>query len=382
MTCPKCKATPPADAIFCPQCGKKLITTKKGRTKSRGNGTGTAFKRGSTWTAQVVVGYEDLPPFNLDNPENQRPRKKITRSKGGFKTREAALQYCPILKAGQQKPKEAPTLEHYWKTFEDGHYAALGDSKKYAYKAAWKRLEPISQTRMDQLTVAGLQQLVSEKCKTYNTARDVKTLLTALFRTAAAEGYVNKDIPSFIQLPKLEETERIPFSDTEQAALWKLYESGDIRAAAPLLMIYTGMMPGEARKLRVENFDLEARLITGAGMKTKVRKATPIVLAESILPVAESLIENAQPDGMIWPKWKQKWYKDYYDALKAAGCRDLSPYSCRHTTATALAITEGIAPQTVRKVMRWANTKMLDRYAHPQTSDALAAVNTLKTARS
>ena len=382
MICTKCKAEVVQGAIFCHQCGRKLVTQKKSRTKSRGNGTGTAFKRGSTWTAQVVVGYEDLPPFNLDNPENQRPRKKITRSKGGFKTREAALQYCPILKAGQQKPKEAPTLEHYWKTFEDGHYAALGDSKKYAYKAAWKRLEPISQTRMDQLTVAGLQQLVSEKCKTYNTARDVKTLLTALFRTAAAEGYVNKDIPSFIQLPKLEETERIPFSDTEQAALWKLYESGDIRAAAPLLMIYTGMMPGEARKLRVENFDLEARLITGAGMKTKVRKATPIVLAESILPVAESLIENAQPDGMIWPKWKQKWYKDYYDALKAAGCRDLSPYSCRHTTATALAITEGIAPQTVRKVMRWANTKMLDRYAHPQTSDALAAVNTLKTARS
>ena len=382
MICTKCKAEVVQGAIFCHQCGRKLVTQKKSRTKSRGNGTGTAFKRGSTWTAQVVVGYEDLPPFNLDNPENQRPRKKITRSKGGFKTREAALQYCPILKAGQQKPKEAPTLEHYWKTFEDGHYASLGDSKKYAYKAAWKRLEPISQTRMDQLTVAGLQQLVSEKCKTYNTARDVKTLLTALFRTAAAEGYVNKDIPSFIQLPKLEETERIPFSDTEQAALWKLYESGDIRAAAPLLMIYTGMMPGEARKLRVENFDLEARLITGAGMKTKVRKATPIVLAESILPVAESLIENAQPDGMIWPKWKQKWYKDYYDALKAAGCRDLSPYSCRHTTATALAITEGIAPQTVRKVMRWANTKMLDRYAHPQTSDALAAVNTLKTARS
>ena len=382
MICTKCKAEVVQGAIFCHQCGRKLVTQKKSRTKSRGNGTGTAFKRGSTWTAQVVVGYEDLPPFNLDNPENQRPRKKITRSKGGFKTREAALQYCPILKAGQQKPKEAPTLEHYWKTFEDGHYASLGDSKKYAYKAAWKRLEPISQTRMDQLTVAGLQQLVSEKCKTYNTARDVKTLLTALFRTAAAEGYVNKDIPSFIQLPKLEETERIPFSDTEQAALWKLYESGDIRAAAPLLMIYTGMMPGEARKLRVENFDLEARLITGAGMKAKVRKATPIVLAESILPVAESLIENAQPDGMIWPKWKQKWYKDYYDALKAAGCRDLSPYSCRHTTATALAITEGIAPQTVRKVMRWANTKMLDRYAHPQTSDALAAVNTLKTARS
>jgi len=371
MICSKCKAETVPGAIFCHLCGKKLVTTKKGRTKSRGNGTGTAFKRGNTWTAQVV--------YDRVYVADDKPLKRLTRSKGGFKSREEALRYCPILKAGPQKPKEAPTLAHYWDTFENGHFSSLGESKQYAYKAAWKRFAKIQNTHIDQLTVATLQQIVADECKSFNTARDCKTLLTALFRTAAAEGYVNKDIPSFIQLPKQEETERMPFSDTEQAALWKAYESGDIRAAAPLLMIYTGMMPGEARKLNVVNFDMEKRVIIGAGMKTNVRKATPIVLAESILPVAETLIANAQPDGQIWPKWKQKWYRDYYDVLKAAGCRQLSPYSCRHTTATALAITEGIAPQTVKKVMRWASTKMLDRYAHPQTSDALAAVNTLKT---
>ena len=371
MICTKCKAETVPGAIFCPWCGKKLVTTKKGRTKSRGNGTGTAFKRGSTWTAQVV--------YDRVYVADDKPLKRLTRSKSGFKTREDALRYCPILKAGPQKPKEAPTLAHYWDTFENGHFSSLGESKQYAYKAAWKRLEKIKNTHIDQLTVANLQQIVAEQCKSFNTARDCKTLLTALFRTAAAEGYVNKDIPSFIQLPKQEETERIPFSDTEQASLWKVYESGDIRAAAPLLMIYTGMMPGEARKLNVANIDMEKRLIIGAGMKTNVRKATPIVMAESILPVVEALIANAQPDGQLWQKWKQKWYKDYYDVLKAAECRPLSPYSCRHTTATALAITEGVAPQTVKKVMRWASTKMLDRYAHPQTSDALAAVNTLKT---
>ena len=106
MICQKCKAENPDNAIFCNQCGKKLITTKKCRVKSRGNGTGTAFKRGKTWTAQVVVKYEDLPPFDLNNPENQQPRKKITRSKGGFKTREEALQYCPSIKIANFKQEE------------------------------------------------------------------------------------------------------------------------------------------------------------------------------------------------------------------------------------------------------------------------------------
>jgi integrase len=381
MNCPKCKAPSPPAAIYCPQCGKKLSATKKSRTKSRGNGTGTAFKRGSTWTAQVVMKYEDLPPFDPENPENKLPRRKITRSKGGFKTRDAALQYCAVLKNGPEKPALAPTLAHYWGTFESGHFEALSASKQAAYRIAWNRLEKIHDTRIDQLTVADLQGITAKTCKTFGPARDVKTLLTWLFRAAAADGYANKDLPTFIQLPKQEETERTPFSDTEQAALWKLYESGDMRAAPVLLMIYTGMMPGEAMQLTVDNFDLENRVITGVGMKTKVRKSSPVVLAESILPVAEQLIAQAKPDGTLWTGRRKTWYKNYYAALQAAGTRPLSPYSCRHTTATALAITEGIAPQTVKKVMRWSNTKMLDRYAHPQTEDALKAVNAIGSAK-
>lgn len=382
MICTKCKSEVVQGAIYCHQCGKKLISTKKSRVKSRGNGTGTAFKRGSTWTAQVVVKYEDLPPFDLNNPENQRPRKKITRSKSGFKTRDEALRYCPILKNGPEKPALAPTLAHYWDVYTDGPFEALSESKRWAYKAAWKKLDKIQNTRIDQLTVADLQKVVADKCKTYYTARDVKVVLTALFRIAAAEGYVRQELPSFIQLPKMEETEREPFSETEQAALWKQYEKGDLRAAIPLLMIYTGMMPGEAMRLTVDNIDLDNRLITGVGMKTKVRKATPIVLADQIVPVVQDLIAHAQPSGKIWKgRSKEPFYKAYYDVLHEAGCRQLSPYSCRHTTATALAITENIAPQTVRKVMRWSNSRMLDRYAHPDNSDALAAVNALKSAR-
>ena len=261
------------------------MSEKKRRTKSRGNGTGTAFKRGSTWTAQVVIGWRVIA--------EDKPTVAITRSKGGFRTRDEALRYCPILKLGPQKPKEAPTLEHYWNTYQNGAFTALGASKQTAYRTAWGRLLPISRTRIDQLTVSGLQDLLAEKCSTYYTMKDCKTLLLMLFRIAAAEGYVNENIPTFIQLPKLEENERTPFSETEQAALWKLYESGDIRAAIPLVMIYTGMMPGEAMGLRVDQIDLEKRIIVGAGMKTKVRKATPIVLAESIIPVVEDLIDQA-----------------------------------------------------------------------------------------
>ena len=174
------------------------------------------------------------------------------------------------------------------------------------------------------------------------------------------------------------EKERIPFSLKEQEKIWKAYDAGDLRACAPLLMIYTGMMPGEAMKLRVEHIDIENRVILNAGMKTKVRKATPIVIADCLLPVMDDLVKHAMPSGYIWRQNEKIWYDAYYALLSDLGCRRLTPYSCRHTTATALSVTENIAPQTIKRIMRWSTVRMLDHYSHPDTSDALQGVNTLK----
>lgn len=376
MICPKCKAKTPEESVFCCQCGSKLTAQKKSRSKSRGNGSGTAFKRGSTWTAQVVIGWRDPPPLDLNNPESKKPLIPIKLTKGGFKTKSEALAYCPTLKAGGVlRPDIAPTLQFYWDNYEKNEFKALSASKQTAYKIAWNKLSKLHSAAIDQLTVADLRGAVAAQCSTYYTAKDCRTVLTNLFRLAAADGYANKDLPSFIQLPKQTETEREAFSDVEQAALWKLYESGDLRAAVPLLMIYTGLMPGEALDLTVDMIHLEDRQIVGAGKKTNVRKKTPVMIANNIIPVLEDLIANARPSGRLFGTSEDKWRESYYAALEAAGCRRLSPYSCRHTTATALAITEGIAPQTIRKVMRWSTSRMLDRYAHPDRSDVLTAVD-------
>ncbi len=347
-----------------------------GKPKSRGNGQGTAYKRKNSqyWTASVVVGWR------IPDDEKKRPIP-IKRTKSGFKSKKDAIAYCPILLAGGVAPKiEAPRLFEYWDTYKSGEYTKLSRSKQSAYKTAWNKLKTLHDLRVDTITVDMLRKAVSDACPTFDPAKDCKSVLTNLFSLAAADRFADKDLPSFIILPKHEEKERQPFTDLEQAALWKLYESGDKRAAIPLLMIYTGMMPGEAQGLRTEHINLNERIIVHAGMKTKVRKATPIVIANAILPLVADLKENAQPSGYIWKRNEEEWYESYYAALEAAGCRRLTPYSCRHTTATALAITEGIAPQTIKRVMRWSTTKMLDRYAHPEMSDALSAVDAIKKA--
>jgi len=331
------------------------------KPKTRGNGTGTAYKRGKTWTAQVVIGWKDGNP--------------IKRTKGGFTSKKDAINYCPTLLNGNPESIKKKRLIDYWEYYTDNEYDRLSDSKKTSYKIAWNKLTSLHYRYITGISIEDLQKAVSSACKTYWTAKDCRDLLSNLYNIAAVDMIVDRKVPSFIVLPPHEETERVPFNEEEQKALWKLYESGDMDAAIPLLMIYTGAMPGEVRDIKVENIDIPNHQITGVGLKTATRKKSPIILSDTIIPVVESLIEHAKPKGYLWKRDKLDWYKHYYDALEKAGCRKLSPYSCRHTTATALAINKNIAPRTVQKIMRWASPDMLKVYAHPDMEHLIDAVN-------
>lgn len=304
-------------------------------------------------------------------------RHQICRYKGGFKTRNEALAYIPTLKAGAVM-REVPTLLHYWELYRDNEYEKLSESKQMAYRIAWGKMSSIWYRRVDSLTVHDLRDVVNQNTKTYYPARDMKVVLSHLFKLAGADRWVEKDLPEYIILPELQEKERQPFTEEEQAALWRIYDAGDRRAAIPLIMIYTGMMPGEIQGLKLDMIDIDHQKIVGASIKTKVRRASPIYLPDTIIPVLiDEMEHSASGKGYVWPRNEDKFYENYYAVLEAAGCRRLEPYSCRHTTATALAITEGIAPQTIKKVMRWSTTKMLDKYAHPDDKDAMEALNRL-----
>lgn len=342
------------------------------RVKSRGNGQGTAYRRGSTWTARVVVGWKII-----GDPPHKCPEY---RTKGGFTTRRDALAYCDTLLSGYKRPATAPTLEHYWITYKEGKLTKLSDSKQVAYSIAWDKMKMLHTRPVDSLTVAELQALIAEKATTYYPARDMKVLLSHLYDIAGAEGWVNHTLPDLITLPTLNESERQPFTDAEQKALWGVWEKGCINAAIPLIMIYTGLMTGEMRRLRTDMIDIDKRQITGVGLKTKVRKSSAVYFPTSLVPVFEVLMEDRV--GLLWPCSEDEFYRRYYDALAQAKCRKLTPYSCRHTTATALAVTENIAPQTVKKVMRWSTSRMLDRYAHPDDQDALNAIENLNISTS
>lgn len=354
--CRRCKREMPPASVFCPWCGTKQSRSKY--TRTRPNGTGYAYKRNRTWTACVTVGWKG--------------KKRITRTKGGFATKREALEYCQVLKRNGRP--EVHTLDEYWKLYQPS-LEKLSDSKQTAYAIAYNKLDAIKHISLAQLGIHDLQAAV--KGLTYYPARDIKVLLTHLYKRAGAEGVVSAQLPSFIELPKLEAKEGQAFTKAEIGRLWEVYEGGEVYAGYILLMIYSGMMPGELRGLEVSMIDLQNKRITGAGLKTANRRTKSILLADYIIPVVEALMGTTEGPKLL-PGNADRFYRAYYSTLDKANCRRLPPYSCRHSTATALATDANIAQAIIARVMRHSE-RMVSHYSHPDENQARNALNSIRT---
>ena len=365
MLCTKCRREIPDDAVLCCYCGKKYIKEK--RTGSRANGTGSVYYDASKrrWVAQIVSGRHYTPDMKL----------RFEFKRKYFSSRTEALQHVQTMKE-EKEARPDFTVSYYYAAFERGKGASLSHDKQVAYRIAYNRLKSLHGVAVKDLTISDLQKVLNASCSSYYPARDVRSLLNAIFRLAAADDReINPVLPGLLQLPKMEEAQVEPFTEEEQLRLWYSYESGQWNAALPLIMIYTGMMTGEIRQLRKDMIRLEDKEIVNAGLKTAERKKKAILLPDDILPVLEDMI-NRSPTDHLFPMKDDNFYRLYYSALADAGItRHLTPYSCRHTTATVLAVHSNVAPQTLQRVMRWKSTRMMDRYVTPTDTDARKAVN-------
>ena len=361
MLCLKCKKEIPDGAIWCPWCGKKQTREPMKRTK-RANGAGCAIKRGKTWTCVVTIGIK---------PDGQALRK----TKGGFPTKTAALEYAAQLK---YKPQTQRTLTQLHNAIQP-HIEKLSRDKQSHYRTAWERLNRLHSADVAALSVADLQNAIDAAVRSYYPAKDIRDLLSLIYNRALAEELVSVNKARFLVLPDLEEKNTEPFTAAEVTAMWRDFEAGNTATGFFLLMCYTGMMPGELRRLTVGMIDLDHRRIVGAGLKTEKRKETPIVLPQIILPVISVLAAGMDPEERIYRNDESQFYKDFSEMKARCGCRsikELRPYSCRHTLATTLA-DSNVSAAIIMEIMRHSKITTTQRYMHPdaqQYTEKLDAV--------
>lgn len=365
MLCIKCKQDIPDGSNFCNICGAKQIQALHG-TKKRGNGQGTVYKRGNSWTAQVTLGYY---------MQNGVKKRKIAQ-KYGFKTKKEAAAYIPTLFTAPEEKNKTITVSELWELFQCD-LNTLSKSKKTAYRIAWRKIQSEVEYRtIDSFSVSELQELIDEAAPSYYTRRDIKTLLSHMYKIAIRDDYTDKNRAEFIKLPKLVSSERETFNQEDTEKLWKDFEKSPCFITAGILvMLYTGIRPGELLTIRCENINLDEQYMTG-GIKTNKGKNRKIILPNKLLPVIKYLISN-NIHGKLLARNEDNFYEDWREKRSELSLREeLTPYCCRHTYITNLTALK-VSPAMLQELAGHEDYDTTLEYTHLSIADRLKEVNRL-----
>lgn len=343
MVCRKCKKEIPEESVYCMFCGVKQAARGQAQ-KTRANGTGTVYKRGKTWTAKVVVGY---------NMGEDGKTRTLTRTKGGFKTKKDALEYLPLLKnVPREKPKTA-TFEQIYKAWLPTH--RVGKSTLDCYKAAYKYFAPLYRLNIADIDIDDLQECIDECGKGRRTKENMRALCGLIYKFAIPRHYVTLNMGQYLTVSGDSGTKNALPDD----AIPKLEKHVDsvFGASYVLCQCYLGFRPSEFINLRVEDYNATERAFVG-GAKTEAGTNRTVTVSPKIQPYVDKAIAERTSGAVFVDEnggtFTAARYRDlFYSVLEKCGIKNdivekdgkkfytFTPHSCRHTFATLMKRVDG-----------------------------------------
>ena len=350
MICRKCKKEVP-DGAFCLMCGTKQEIEHASRR--RGNGEGYAYKRGKTWTGCHTT---------------YRNGQRFTKTKGGFPTKKAALEWL----AAPQKPTASTiTFQELYEEWSPTHFPTITKKRTQILEAAYRRCSSLYAEYWKDVGLKEMQTLVDSLPDQYYNKKNLKSLFAAMGEYAIIAGYSEKTFAQYIKLPPEPTPDKVPFTEDEVRKLWDDYKAGNAFTGAILIMIYTGMRYGELVNVRPEDIHLDEGYMKG-GIKTAAGKAGEILIIDEIKPIVKQLMMDEQLKEFSNVTFAKKFNK----ALERAGCAKHTPHECRHTTATLLA-KKGVQPAIIQSIMRHTKYSQSAEYTHIDRQTKIDALNTM-----
>lgn len=369
------------------------MTEKKRRTKSRGNGTGSAYKRGGSWVAQVIVDWRISA--------EDKPLVPVKVTKGGFKTRDKALQYCPILKAEYNGPTAVDmTLQQVYEAWEPWYSPRVDPSTMAGYRAAYNYFKPLHSNKIIDISADNLQKCMDDCPKGKRTHQNMKVVAGLIWKYAKSKHIVSQVESETLYTGRGQSKKREALTDIEVERIRKAI--GAHRYAEYIYCLcYLGYRPGEMLELRKNQvIEHKGRLFLIEGKKTDAGRNRTVPVHQKIEDIVRDRLMVPGTD-LIFPQYRfsrpskrapeplflgfKEMSDNYFreDVFKpllaslgvAAG---KVPYGARHTFSNKLKNAEGDDIDKARLMGHSDYTFTQTRYQSTDLDELAAVMDSIK----
>lgn len=361
MKCRKCRKEIAENSKFCSLCGAKVVSVAQA-TKSRGNGTGSVYRRGKTWTAARTIGYYT---------EGDKVRREV-RTKSGFKTKKEALEYLPSL-VTQTSVKDR-SFRAVYEAWEPTHNA--GASTMGCYRAAMNWFRPVWAQSIRSISVDDLQDCMDDCPKGKRTQQNMKALCGLLYKYAIPRHLATLNMGPYLTVGGEDSEAR---AGLPTAAVQAISDHvGTVPGADYVLcQCYLGFRPSEFLALDATHYDRQERAFVG-GSKTDAGKDRVVTVSPKIQPIVDRLLEGKRAGPVFCAddgsQMSLSAYRTlFYSVLDACGIDNpiegtgdnqrhrYTPHSCRHTFASMMKRVTG-ADKDKLALIGHTSTEMLRHY--------------------
>lgn len=350
------------------------------KPKSRGNGTGSVYKRGSGWTVVIVEGYI------ID--ENGKVHRK-TRSKAGFKTKKEAIEYIPILKRTPASKAKNASFTQMYEAWLPTHRA--GKNTINCYKSAYKYFEAVYHLNLRDIEIEDLQECIDECPHGRRTKENMRALCGLIYKYAIPRHYAELNYGQYLNVDG-KHSSRPGLPDDALPKL-KAHVNGVFGASYVICQCYLGYRPTEFVALDASQYIRAERAFIN-GIKTEAGIDRIVTISPKIQPYIDALLPPGKTSGAVFIDKDGKAFTVeryralFYNVLEACGIdnptqeRDgktfytYTPHSCRHTFATLMKRVKG-ADKDKLELIGHTSDDMLRYYQDVNYADLRKITNAL-----
>lgn len=282
------------------------------------------------------------------------------------------------------------TTKRLWAEYikpEAHAYCDLSPNTQKNYLLYYNKCESIYDALWNELRTMDFQKVIDATSETYAPRKKCRTVLSAMGTFAIAHGWARDNQVQRCKLPTCATKDKEIYTAEDIKTLWSYY-NGEIpfppithrngkyisdedkksTVAAILIMIYSGVRPGELFNIRREYVDMEAREIKNAGIKTPTGKRRTIFFTTHVKDLIDLYIMR---DGNIYAQFANDdaTFRERVKSItRELGIGERLPSACRTTSASHLA-SIGTPAEELRRILGHSDISVTRRYYDKSNDD-------------